>query len=400
MTALGAILALVLSHSIAFATSAPYTDIESPVSNSVRGIVSTIVDNNLSLKEQYASNEAEELEMRAENIIGPTSIEYSPFFRSGVTGLASSELIVKQEFDFPTQYSARSKSINLKRRVMEAELDQQCRLLRIEATQCCIDWIALKKERDVLQQRVNATDTILDLYSRRYDAHSATLLELNKIRLSKQDLEREILENEINASEIEAQLTLLNAGKALNLEGLDYEEDLNSINLPPTVADYVANSPAIKAAEAAVDSSVKEVGIASASWLPTISVGYRRNTEVSEASNGFLIGLDFPIFSAGKRKKAARAKKLASEMELAASINTMETEAETTMSRLQLIKNTIDSYDMNLINQTIGLYSQSLELGQITLTEYYQEIDQLYDRLLTRNRLEHEYRRLAATLIP
>ncbi len=363
-------------------------------------IVSEIESNNLSLRQTSASNEAEEMTLRAENTVGPTSIEYSPFFRSGVTGLASSELIVRQEFDFPTQYSDRSKAIALKRSSLEAALDQQRRMIRIDATKACIDYIALKKEHEILSQRLAATDTLVELYTRKFDARESTILELNKIKLSKQDLEREILQNGIDASEIESQLTILNAGKPLNLGGLDYEDSIDAISLPVSANDYAVNLPSVKAAEAEVRSSIKETQIAGRSWLPTISVGYRRNTEASEASNGFLIGLDFPIFSLGKRKQAARAKQVASEMELTASLNAMESEVSSTITRLGIIRNALNSYDLNLINQTIDLYSQSLRLGQITLTEYYQEIDQLYDRLLTRAALEHEYRRLAASLLP
>ena len=35
------------------------------------------------------------------------SVEYSPFFAKGIDGMASSELVVTQGFDFPTLHAAR-----------------------------------------------------------------------------------------------------------------------------------------------------------------------------------------------------------------------------------------------------------------------------------------------------
>lgn len=384
---------------INLASAATINDTSSQ-NNSIQRILNEILNNNLSLKSVAASNEAEELELLSANTLGPTSIEFSPFFHSGVTGLASSELIVKQEFDFPTQYAERAKSASLKRRALDGIIAEQCRSITIEATQACIDLISLDLERNVLEQRLATTDSLIKLYERKLQIRSATLLEVNKIKLSRQDIARELLENEIASKEIQAQIIVLNSGKTPNFSDLSYPCPLSEVRIPESVEAYVRGLPSMATTQAEIASSIQDIKIADKSWLPGFNVGYRMNTETGQVSNGFLIGIDFPIFGRGKRIKAAQAKKAAAEMQFMTNQASAEAEATTTISRLKLIKSTLDAYDLNLIESTISLYQKSLKAGQITLTDYYQETDLLYDRLINRIRLEHDYRRLAASLMP
>ncbi|MDE6559562.1 MAG: TolC family protein, partial [Muribaculaceae bacterium] len=172
----------------------------------ISDVLDIISRNNPSLKVISAENEAEILALKASNIPGKTSVEYSPFFQSGYHGLASSELIVRQSIDFPTLYSTRNKMADAQRSVLEGKLNVEARQIRIEAIKACIDYIGLKKQNEILQRRIAITDTIADLYQRKFNRGSATLLETNRISLSLQDLKRELLQNSIAASEAEATL--------------------------------------------------------------------------------------------------------------------------------------------------------------------------------------------------
>ena len=64
-------------------------------------VLQEIERNNLELKALRSENRASVLDMKGENSLEAPSVEYSPFFRNGVSGVASSELVVSQEFDFP-----------------------------------------------------------------------------------------------------------------------------------------------------------------------------------------------------------------------------------------------------------------------------------------------------------
>lgn len=366
----------------------------------VSSVVAEIESRNLSLRSQEAENNAEIMEMKSENVVGPTSIEYSPFFQSGVTGLASSELIVKQEFDFPTQYASRSKAASLRRKALDAEMHSKRRELRIQASQACIDYISASEKADILGKRLATADSLVMLYQRLYKERSATALELNQVRLSRQEIGKSLCEALMGANEASAVLTGLNGGEGLQLDGLEYDTPIDGIPLPAEAKDYASASPEVASAMADIRFSVQEMRQARASWLPTIGIGYRRNTELSEASNGFVIGLDFPLFSTGKRTAAARARKEGAEYKLEEAERNARNEAEATLGQLIFMRLTLDSYNPSLLQETIGLYAESLALRKITLTDYLRETDIIYDRLLALTEMEQAYRRLAATLQP
>lgn len=387
---------------------------ETPSPERISDVLDIISRNNPSLKVISAENEAEILALKASNIPGKTSVEYSPFFQSGYHGLASSELIVRQSIDFPTLYSTRNKMADAQRSVLEGKLNVEARQIRIEAIKACIDYIGLKKQNEILQRRIAVTDTIADLYQRKFNRGSATLLETNRISLSLQDLKRELLQNSIAASEAEAILLNLNGGNSIDISRLDYDPSLlantlfDSIAVPNSsvtanplsddAASYIAARPEIKAAQAAIQYSDREIDMARSSWLPEISLGYRRNTDGRESLNGFLVGLDFSLFSGSKESKAARARKAAAMMLRETETVRVETEIATTLRRLKVLREAIDATDTSLIEETLSLYNRSLELGQITLPEYYQETDLLFNRLSERAALINSYYNLASSL--
>ena len=78
-------------------------------------ILQSVAQNNVELQARQQELEAAGLEIRMQNSLEDPSVEYSPFFRKGESGMTSSELVVKQGFDFPTVYAARGKAGKLQR---------------------------------------------------------------------------------------------------------------------------------------------------------------------------------------------------------------------------------------------------------------------------------------------
>ena len=66
----------------------------------IEEILHSIDQNNKELQALRQQAEAGKMDIQARNNLGETSIEYSPFFAKGVSGTASSELIVSQGFDY------------------------------------------------------------------------------------------------------------------------------------------------------------------------------------------------------------------------------------------------------------------------------------------------------------
>ena len=86
-------------------------------------ILQSVAQNNVELQARQQELEAAGLEIRMQNSLEDPSVEYSPFFRKGESGMTSSELVVKQGFDFPTVYAARGKAGKLQRSALERQWD-------------------------------------------------------------------------------------------------------------------------------------------------------------------------------------------------------------------------------------------------------------------------------------
>lgn len=93
------------------------------------------------------------MSLKAENSLDYPSIEYSPFFRRGASGVASSEMVVSQEFDFPTLYAARGKSGKLQRNVLDKGLDSSRRDILLNAKLTCLELIYLDRQKEILAER-------------------------------------------------------------------------------------------------------------------------------------------------------------------------------------------------------------------------------------------------------
>ena len=72
----------------------------------INSVLKSVEQNNMELKALLKGNEAADIENKSQNTLEDLSIEYSPFFQSETSGIASSELVITQGFDFPTLRSA------------------------------------------------------------------------------------------------------------------------------------------------------------------------------------------------------------------------------------------------------------------------------------------------------
>lgn len=351
-------------------------------------VLASIERNNPELKSTAAANAAEVAELRGENTLPPTSIEYSPFFKEGISGVASSELVVSQEFDFPTLYATRSRQASMQGTALDKALLARRTEILSEARTALLDLILLDKEREILSARRTDTSALLEARQRSLELGKSTILEVNRIRLELQDLNRELLQNEAQRAGIADRLQALNANLPLDLDGIDYDIPADRLPVPLNAETLLLHDPSLAAAEAGAEAARHAVSVAKSGWLPSLTLGYRRNTEEKESANGFIVGAALPLFTNSAKKKAADARMNAAAMEVEATRAEQAAIYEALLKKLRLEGAVLATYDLSLMDETLSLYRKSLDAGLITITDYYTETTALYDRLLTRVRLE------------
>lgn len=364
-------------------------------------IVSVLRDierNNLELQAIRNDNQATVFDSKGENTPDATSVEYSPFFRKGTDGVASSELVVSQEFDFPTLYAARHKATVLQEKALNLNYLASRREVLLSAEQKYFDLVWLDRQHAILTERLTNATEMQALFEKRFENGDATGIELNKIKMERMDLQTEMLQNESSRQIVIRELTALNGNQPLSLEGVAYPEEMRQKGAEGLFDDIIDSDIAIHAAEASFAASTQEVRVNKQAWAPKIAVGYRRNTELKESVHGFLIGASFPLFSNSHKVKAAKSRQAAAQLYLNDTRIQVENETKAQLHELGQLDKTLRIYDLELMRQTLRLLKKAVEAGNMSLIDYYTEADKVYAKWESFLLAENQYHKLWATL--
>lgn len=356
----------------------------------INAVLKSVEQNNMELKALLKGNEAADIENKSQNTLEDLSIEYSPFFQSETSGIASSELVITQGFDFPTLYGARKKAGQLQRNVLDMQYQTARRDILVNAKKLCLDIINYNKQKQLLQERRKNADELLTMFELKFKNGDATSLELNKIKLDRMNLETELVQADTKHANAMQQLQALNGGLPIEVNMTEYPQ----APADDEVTMYekaVATDWTVRTAQASVLAAEQDVKVNKQSWIPKFEIGYRRNTEGDNASNGFLIGGSIPLFSSKNKVKIAKARQTEAVMQHANARINAENSARTMINQMKQLKASADAYDVPLMRQTLKLLRTAVENGEISVTEYYVEADNIYKNMITYMDIERQY---------
>lgn len=367
-----------------------FTAVVSAKAQDINSVLKSVEQNNMELKALLKGNEAADIENKSQNTLEDLSIEYSPFFQSETSGIASSELVITQGFDFPTLYGARKKAGQLQRNVLDMQYQTARRDILVNAKKLCLDIINYNKQKQLLQERRKNADELLAMFELKFKNGDATSLELNKIKLDRMNLETELVQADTKHANAMQQLQALNGGLSIEVNMTEYPQ----APADDEVTMYekaVATDWTVRTAQASVLAAEQDVKVNKQSWIPKFEIGYRRNTEGDNASNGFLIGGSIPLFSSKNKVKIAKARQTEAVMQHANARINAENSARTMINQMKQLKASADAYDVPLMRQTLKLLRTAVENGEISVTEYYVEADNIYKNMITYMDIERQY---------
>ena len=349
--------------------------------DNIGDVLKQVAANNLTLQALAHDNQADVLDIKASNSIGGPSVEYSPFFTKGYSGVAESELVVSQEIDFPTKYAARNKQAKMQHTVGEQLLAKQRRDILLQAQLLCIDIIRLNQTLSMLHERLANSETLLQMYQKRMDAGDANALELNKVKLDCMEVRTLVNEAQGERTSLLQQLRQLNGGKPIDVTDTVLPEYPQITNFESYRALALAFDADVAVAQTSLRAADMNLKLQKNEWLPNISFGYRRNTEHGEGINGFLVGVSFPLYSNSNNVKAARQRRESAELQVMQAQNEAEASMRTNYEQLQGLQQVIDHSDVKLLQESLDLFAKALQQGEITALVYYVEINSIYEKL-------------------
>ena len=351
------------------------------IADTVGDVLKQVAANNLTLQALVHDNQADVLDIKASNSIGGPSVEYSPFFTKGYSGVVESELVVSQEIDFPTKYAARNKQAQMQQTVGDKLLAKQRRDILLQAQLLCIDLIRLNQTLSMLRERLANSETLLQMYQKRMEAGDANALELNKVKLDCMEVRTLVNEAQGERTSLLQQLRQLNGGKPIDVTDTVLPDYPQITNFETYRALALASDADVAVAQTSLRAADMNLKLQKNEWLPNISFGYRRNTEQGEGINGFLVGVSFPLYSNSSNVKAARQRRESAELQVVQAQNEAEASLRTNYEQLQGLQQVIDHSDVKLLQESLTLFAKALQQGEITALVYYVEINSIYEKL-------------------
>lgn len=361
-------------------------------------VLKSIEKNNIELQAAQKDIVSEVEEIKQSNTVEGLSVEYSPFMRRGIFGISSSELIVSQEFDFPTLYGARRLLAKKQHRVLNLEYQTKRRDLLLEAKIKCLDWIQVNQLKNVLADRLEKAQRLLELYQKRFEHGEATILELNKLKMEQMSLHADIAKNEASRQRVYQELLTLNGNQPLVLDQMNYPLVPSKMMTDSLLAQLQQVDKEILSAEGQKIVAQQQRQIDKQGWLPRLTIGYRRNTEGDLISNGVQIGFALPLYTNQHKKKAAQAALEGALLRKANVQMKVSNEWRVRQNELEQLRTSLSTYDLTFLRQSLQTLRKIVEIGEMSLLDYYTEVDKIYEKWQDYINIEHQFQQVYAEL--
>ena len=368
------------------------------LADSIDEILEKIAGNNLELQMQQHIVEAQQIENKAENVLGDLSVTYSSFYEQGEGSDHGSEFVATQAVDFPTQYLSRHKQAELENASFSMQYLTAKRDILLKAQLLCLDIIYLNQEKELLDIRLKNADRLEELYKVRFNAGDANALDVNRVKMERMNVQTLVAVN--NAAHRTAMQSLLtmNGNKPLEFNAKEYPQiaEIRDFNV---LKDEVMDSdPDLMSLSYATQAADEQVSISQQEWLPKLELGFRRNTDNNKAMNGFVVGGSIPLFSNRHQVKISKVEAINAQLVKKDAELHIENSLMSLYNEMLQLKETMQSYDTELMYSSLELLQKALDEGEISIIEYFIEAESIYNKLLTRMEIENQYRKALANI--
>lgn len=305
---------------------------------------------------------------------------------------------VNQSFAFPTRYLLQKKLNMINVILAEQEYNYGKLLTLLDAKLSFYDLIYKKKYLAALVQRKADYDRLQLSFKMMLETGEATILEYNKISMELSSLNLVISNTSSEINSISAKLAFM-SGNSGPLPALtDYPSEsvaaADSLVLKKSMVH-----PAFLMPVTAFNISQGEVKLSKTGSLPEFQVGYSSEIVPGETYAGPTAGLTIPLWANSNRTKLAAANSGHVAAVRDAELLRLKSEIVKGYERFKSIEKSLSELlEIKKTNGDKKYLDTALNLGEVSVTEYFSYLGvsyQIEDRLLE---LGNEYHKLAAIL--
>ena len=369
-----------------------------PIPNTIQEILNSIDRNNSEIKTQQQQTNAMKFENSSQNNMSDPTVNYSSFYSNSSEGGHGTELVATQGFDFPTQYIARNRRAKLQNEALDLQHYSFRREILLNAKKICLDLVMLNKEQKLMKERGKRADELMQLYEKRLSTGDANILEVNKVKMERMNVQADIARNNAAHRTALQQLLAMNNNMPLEFDGTEYPTLIEIKDADMFRDEVIGRDLDLQSAEFEIRAADKDISVNKQGWLPKLEVGFRRNTSIVDAENGFVVGGSLPLFENRKKVSIAKAKALSAKLKKESMQQQKEGAILSMLNEMKQLDDALKGYDVKLMYSSLELLEKSLVLGQISLIEYFVEAEAIYSNLQSYMQLENQYQKLMADL--
>lgn len=366
-----------------------------PVGMNAQTVISEVLygieKNNLTLKSAREEANIKKMDARIEGNLENPEVDFEYLFGNKATGYQNeTAFAIKQGFDFPTVYYHRNKVVTAKDSLaMFTYLEERQNLL-LEAKLICLELICLEKQEKLQTERYNHAVSLQKLYDRKFEEGASNQVDLNKIKLellnSKAAFQFFKMAKESSLKKLEA----LNGNEPLDLSLLTYDD----IVLPVDFVEYYSQAERVNAELRVLtqgrEVSKREINLAKSKALPKFSLGYQTEIAGAERLRGVVASVSVPLWAHRNTVKKSKNQLVISDLALSNAKINFKNESLQLYQNAKYQKDLYDEYASINLSGNMELLTKSLDAGQISLLEYFNELIILFDSYKTVLELERD----------
>ncbi len=355
-------------------------------------VLAEIRAHNIQLRQLAQEKEAAQTLSKTQLYLENPEMEFAYMWGSPSDQGKRTNFSISQGFDFPTLYAYKGQAAKAKQ--MQALWNYRWASQEVlwKAQMACINLTYLRAVEDVLAQKKREADRLATQYKKAYELGEVNRIARNKIVLYKQKVDRDHahIAGQIKA----AALTLegLNGGVAISYT----HKEFSPTPLPTSFESWLAleksQIPVLRYLEEELTVAQTQVKVAKARALPKFKVGYAQELVEGKGFKGVTMGMSIPLFEHRYQTKAAREKAKALQLAYQANKTTFLYQVQGLFEKASSMQGTLASYRQALTGYDhIALLNKGLELRELSLIDYIQESDYIYDAQLDYLKAEKEY---------
>ena len=367
--------------------------------NNINPVLSSIEENNTTLKALREQAEADKLQNKTGIFLDDPEVGFNYLWGNPSNVGNRTDFSVTQTFDIPTITGMKSRLANGRNNLVEWQYKADRMNILLEAKQYCVELVYYNSLLKELYLRLEHAQTIAKGYKDRMDRGDVSILEYNKVNLNLSTIQGEISRMEVERDALLAQLKRLNGGIDVVFNEADYGSRELPLNFNEWYVQAEDKNPVLAYVRNEIEVSQKQVSLSKAMNLPKFTAGYMSEKVVGQRYQGVSLGISIPLWSNKNQVKQAKAAVAAAQSREADTKQQFYSQLQIQYSKAMGLKTTADKYRRSLanVNKTI-LLKKALDAGEISLLDYMVEMGLYYDNVNQTLAAERDYQLAFAEL--